>query len=520
MKTIIRFNLPYVPKLASAILLSSLSLGSAMGLLATSAWLISEASTRPPVLVLEVAIVAVRTFGLSRGLLKYVSRIVEHDVALKTQTNLRSRIYENLRLLPSLRFGEFHRGQVLQELVQDVDATQDLWLRLWNPWFSALITGVAGIGIIYALVPAYALCLSLLFLIAMAAAPLVALISQSSAHVRDEEGELFDHVMQSFQGVDESLIFGYQEHLLADVREKQSLISHMDRRAARWAGVASAGYAKALGISLILGVLFASSAFARGEISGVNVAVLILLPLAIFDGASTLPLAFSRALRIRESINAIEPLLIEPALKNPETELQHGFELEVTNLAPKIPGKALPAFTGIARPGSPWIVTGASGYGKSSLFFALIGFIEYSGSISLDKNKIQKLSQQSTAVLLQDDHLFLTSIRENLKIGKPDATDDELEEILRFVELGHLLERLADGLDTLIGEAGFNFSGGEKQRMKLARVLLREADIYLLDEPFEFIGLAQAERLSKKVFDRLAKKTVVVVSHLEVESTS
>jgi ABC-type transport system involved in cytochrome bd biosynthesis fused ATPase/permease subunit len=146
----------------------------------------------------------------------------------------------------------------------------------------------------------------------------------------------------------------------------------------------------------------------------------------------------------------------------------------------------------------------------------LIGFIEYSGSITLDKNEIQKLSQQSTAVLLQDDHLFLTSIRENLKIGKPDASDDELEEILRFVELGHLLERLPDGLDTLIGEAGFNFSGGEKQRMKLARVLLRDADIYLLDEPFEFIGLAQAERLSKKVFDRLAKKTVVVVSHLPI----
>lgn len=215
-----------------------------------------------------------------------------------------------------------------------------------------------------------------------------------------------------------------------------------------------------------------------------------------------------------------EPLLTEPAVRNSDAVDLQGFEINVVNLVPEIPGKVLPAFTGQARPGSPSIVTGASGYGKSSLFFALIGFIEYSGSITLDKNKIQKLSQQSTAVLLQDDHLFFTSIRENLKIGKPDATDDELEEILRFVELGHLLEMLPDGLDTLIGEAGFNFSGGEKQRMKLARVLLREADIYLLDEPFEFIGLAQAERLSKKVFDRLAKKTVVVVSHLEVESTS
>jgi ABC-type transport system involved in cytochrome bd biosynthesis fused ATPase/permease subunit len=119
--------------------------------------------------------------------------------------------------------------------------------------------------------------------------------------------------------------------------------------------------------------------------------------------------------------------------------------------------------------------------------------------------------------LLQDDYLFGTSIRENLKIGNPIAEDDQLQEVLELVELWDFVNALPDGLDTMIGSLGFNFSGGEKQRMKLARVLLRQTPIFILDEPYEFLDVHQVDRISERVAMRLASRALIIVSHLPLQ---
>ena len=152
----------YWKQLTIAALLSGFSLVAAVGLLATSAWLISMASTRPPIMILEVAIVGVRFFGLSRGISKYASRIIEHDVALKIQTYLRLRVYESLSSLTPNAFTRLKRGNLLSQIVGDIEVAQDLWLRVISPWISALVAGVSGIGIIYWLSPQAANAIALL----------------------------------------------------------------------------------------------------------------------------------------------------------------------------------------------------------------------------------------------------------------------------------------------------------------------------------------------------------------------
>ena len=505
--------LPYLAGFGGSLLLSAASLFSALGLLATSGWLISEASTRPPVLTLEVAIVAVRTFGLSRGVLKYTSRIIEHDTALSIQSDLRSRIYLNIKALSWLSFSSLRRGQFMQKIVHDVDSTQDLWLRIWNPWLSALLSGVAGIGILNYLLPNYSLVISALFAITLASAPVLSYLSKSSVDIQAAESELFEKVVESFSSVDESKMFGYQSKLVNEVHRYQSEIETKQLRSARWSGVATSLHSIALGISIISGVLLASNAFIHGHLAGINVAVVILLPLAIFDGASTLPAAFSRLQQVVDASRAIEPYLATVEVKGLPTTPQ-GVHLKVENLTPLIAGKNLPAFNGSASPGNPWIIQGVSGYGKSSLLYALLGFLPHTGKIILDDNQIESLGYSNTSTLLQDDHLFSTSIRENLKIGNPDASDMEIFTILKVVELDSLINTLPSGLDTLIGESGYNFSGGEKQRLKIARVLLRNSAIYLLDEPFEYLGINQAGRIRTRVLERLANKSVVLISHL------
>jgi len=515
MKRLISFYRPYLAGFGGSLLLSAGSLLSALGLLATSGWLISEASTRPPVLTLEVAIVAVRTFGLSRGLLKYVSRIIEHDAALHIQSDLRSSIYSNIRGISWINFSSLRRGQFMQQIVHDVDSTQDLWLRIWNPWFSALLTGVAGIGILNYLLPSYSIVVSILFAITLASAPLLSYLSRSSADIRIAESELFEKVVQSFSSVDESKVFGYQAELIQGVHRHQSDIESQQNRSARWSGVTTSLHSTSLGISCISGILFASNAYAHGHLAGINVAVVIFLPLAIFDGASTLPAAFSRIQHVIDASRAIEPYLATVEVK-PSLSAPQGVHLKVEQLTPVIPGKRLPAFNGSASPGNPWIIQGISGYGKSSLIYSLLGFISHTGKIYLDENEIESLGATNSSTLLQDDYLFSTNIRENLKIGNSNASDLEILSILKIVELDSLINTLPAGLDTLIGESGYNFSGGEKQRLKIARVLLRESSIYLLDEPFEYLGINQASRIRSRVLERLSNKTVVLISHLEL----
>jgi ATP-binding cassette subfamily C protein CydD len=164
---------------------------------------------------------------------------------------------------------------------------------------------------------------------------------------------------------------------------------------------------------------------------------------------------------------------------------------------------------------------GASGSGKSSLINCLLGFLPYEGSIKIDGIEAREVSLESISlnitVLLQNDYLFNSSIRENLRIANQSASDEQLLAALDDVELKDLISSLPKGLNTHIGPYGYNFSGGEKQRIRLARVLLRDTPIYLLDEPFEFLDSEQANRLSNLLLERFKNRVVVIISHLEIE---
>ena len=522
MNTLLRHINPHRSRLIVAVALGSFALASSVALLAASGWLISMASTRPPILVLEVAIVSVRFFGLSRGVFRYFGRVIEHDAALTIQSELRISVFKKLNTLKPTAFAHFKRGTLMQQIVNDVEVVQDLWLRLAIPAITSIIAGVAGIGIISILLPSLAAVVAIIFLATAFLTPLITALSQGSAHQRAHEADLFESIMKGCESVNESLIFNYQEVLLEQIDVQQDSISVIENRSAKWAGLGSALHSKALGFTLIISILMSAAAFARGDLAGVNVAVLILLPLAIFDGIGTLPLAFSKSIKVLDAIRSLAPILSLADVTEEKKIQLHEQELtiEIRNASPILKTMNLPEFNGTASPGHPLIVMGKSGFGKSSLLNSILGFVEYRGEISISGHSARQLDTSIYSTLLQDDYLFNTSIRENLKIGKPSASDRELEQILEVVELSELLHSLPDGLGTIVGPFGYNFSGGEKQRLKLARVLLRNTPIFLLDEPFEFLEAHQADRIAKKVMKVLATKTVVIVSHLPLPFTA
>ena len=505
-------------QLALAALLSGFSLVSAVGLLGTSAWLISMASTRPPILVLEVAIVGVRTFGLSRGILKYASRIVEHDAALKIQTFLRIKVYENLSSLSANSFTKLKRGNLLSQIVGDIEVAQDLWLRIISPWISALIAGVSGIGIIYWLSPRAGNAISLIFVIAIAVVPFLATLSSIGKNSRIHEAELFSQVMQVAESSPEALVFGYKDVLLENLDLQADSIAYIEAKSANKSGIANTTYFLFLGIASIAALYFAATEFISGELAGVNIAVIALLPIVIFEGISALPAAFSMLFNSTTAINNIKEYLEEApqersASKHP---LASEVKIEFRDVVPIIEGVHLPQFSAEINSGETLVISGKSGIGKSSIANALLGFTPFTGEILINGEALSAKHFSLFSVLLQDDYLFTTSIRENLKIGNPKASDRDLLQMLEVVELGELIHKLPEGLDTHVGPLGYNFSGGEKQRLKLARALLRSTPAFILDEPFEFLDYEQVQRISQRVAIRLRNKTTLIISHLDL----
>ena len=521
MRSVTRIFQRYWRELVGAVLLGGASLGSAVGLLATSAWLISMASTRPPVLVLEVAIVSVRFFGLSRGVLKYASRILEHNGALKVQTALRVKIYERFsRLLPS-DYAELHRGNLLSQIINDVELAQDLWLRIASPWFAALISGTAGVTIIHWLLPACGEVITVIFLAAALLIPILAMLASSKADTRNHESDLFDQIMQIAESAPESLVFNFGDELLTQIESAQNEIAKVEARNGLRSGFAAATYYISLGSAVVISLWFAADAALSHHLAGINVAVIALVPLAMFDGLSTLPAAFSQLRQVQGAINNLEPLLEDvPSTSSIDAVIPHRAVLEFRKLRPILEGAHTHEISGAAEPGQTLLITGRSGTGKSSIINAILGFLPYSGEIDFNGEPLAASNRNSISTLLQDDYLFGTSIRENLKIGNPEASDSQLLDALKIVELDDFVSALPEGLDTMIGAQGYNFSGGEKQRLKLARLLLRDTPVFIMDEPYEFLDTEMVNRVSIKVSEKLRAKTVIIVSHLPLPLTS
>ena len=506
----------YWKQLFLAALLSGFSLSAAVGLLGTSAWLISMASTRPPILVLEVAIVGVRFFGLSRGVLKYGSRLLEHDAALKAQTYLRVKVYQNLSILNPISFTKLKRGNLLSQIVNDIEIAQDLWLRILSPWISAIIAGISGLGIMFWLSPNAGKITALIFLISLVLIPLLAAFSKSEKNTRENEAELFSQIMQIAESSNEALIFNYQESLLENMALAEDSLTYLESKAATRSGFANSLYFILVGTSSIFSLYWAVKDSVNGSLATVNIAVIALLPLAIFEGLSSLPSAFSNLFKSTSALNSLKKYS-EAIPGNPsanEFPLVKSVEIEFINVVPIIEGAHLPRFSAKISSGESLLISGRSGIGKSSIISSLLGLNSYAGEIKINGEHLKPKHLPLFSTLLQDDYLFASSIRENLRIGNPKASDRDLNQILEVVELADLIHKLPQGLDTHIGPLGYNFSGGEKQRIKLARVLLRNTPVFILDEPYEYLDAHQVDRIAKKVSRVLSGKTVLIVSHL------
>lgn len=519
-----------------AVVLGTLSLGSAVGLAAVAAWLIARASQMPPVLTLSVAVVAVRAFGISRGVFRYLERLASHDVALRGMAALRANLYTALAQGTPGSLVGLRRGDLLARVGADVDTVGDVVVRALVPAGVALAVSVGSVVLVGAFLPAAGVALALCLLLAAVVAPWLSARSARDVEARGAAARaaMTATTLEILEQSGPLAVSGRLDARLDDLRATDRALARVTDDGARPAGVAAGIAALAVGLAVLASLLLGIPAVTAGTLAPVELSVIVLTPLAVFEAANALPAAAVQLHRSRQAAARVVALLDGAADAPPAraTTATRGpvpgeaadtaarddgprdagacgarASLTLVDVAAGWPATGRPVVAGVdldLRPGRAVAVVGPSGVGKTTLLATAAGLVPaLGGRVTLDGRDVTALAREDAArgvvLVAEDAHVFDTSVLENLRVARGDVTTEEAEATLRDVGLGAWLAALPDGVGTVLGPDATTVSGGERRRLLVARALLSPAPLLLLDEPAEHLDAAGADALVRHV---------------------
>jgi ATP-binding cassette, subfamily C, bacterial CydC len=514
-------------RLAWASLLGALTVIFGVGLMATAGYLISRAAERPPILSLMVAIVAVQFFGISRPVVRYLERLASHDMTLRVLGRLRARFFERIEPLAPAQLDGYRRGDLLSRMVADVDALQNLYLRGLEPPLVALLAGGVSVGVASAVLPAAGVALAAGLLAGGIAVPAVAGVLGARAGRRQAaaRGQLAAELVELTAAAPELVAFGLEHDALERVRTADAHLVRIARRSAFATGLADGLGLLVTGVTVVAVLALAVDASGHGRLDKVLIAMLALLALASFEAVTPLAAAarelsatLAAGRRILELTDQRASVLDSAT---PAPLPRWPFAVALEGVSARYPGQPLPALHGMSlqlAPGERVALVGPSGAGKTTVVNLLLRFLApEEGRLTLGGRDVRDYRQDDVrsafAVAGQDAHLFSASIADNVRLGRPEAAEPEVERALRQARIWDWVASLPDGLGTQVGEAGSELSGGQRQRVVLARALLAGAPVLVLDEPTAHLDHDTASALMRDVMAVADDRTVLLITH-------
>jgi ATP-binding cassette subfamily C protein CydC len=510
-------------------LLSTSTVAAGIGLIGTSAWLISAAALAPSIAVLQVAIVGVRFFGLSRGILRYLERLVSHETNFRILGSMRMWFYSKLERLAPAGLVNERGGDLMARAIDDIDALELIFIRVVSPVLTALLitlgmgwfTGQYDPGLAWLLVG--------LLLVAGICLPLLIGSLSHTPAIRQVEGRagLNAFLVESLSGMADLVLFDHVQQKRKELEERDRAYAKTGARLA-WVNGLQAGLGQLIaGLSTWLALVWLIPPVAQGTLDGVMLAALALMMAASFEAIAPLPAAaqylhgsLTAARRLFELGDRESPILesTQPATLLPERLPG----LVVKDLAFRYHTGQPPVLDGISfdlPPGKKMAIVGPNGAGKTSLVNVLMRAWEYSsGLVQLGGYELRDLPPEAARSVFslapQRGHLFDMSVAENLTLGRQDCDLPALRRALETAQLSNLLAGLPNGMETPLGEHGLRLSGGERQRVILARALLQPGSILILDEPFSQLNITLSGLILRNLLDSYAQKSLLLITHL------
>ena len=518
------------------ILCGLLAVASAVGLLALSGWFISAAAYAGLTVASAQLFnffhpgIGVRMFAIGRTLARYAERIVSHDATFRILQSLRSWFYIHLEPLAPSRLMMFRSGDLLNRIVADIDALDNLYLRVLSPSTVALVTSMLVVAFLWIFDPCIALSTGLYLAVAGFGVSAVALQlgEPCGREIAQRTSELRVRTIDTLQGLAELLIFDAYHHQLESVKRSSRALLKSQQRMSHIRGLSLALITLISGLAVLTALYLAVDLVKFNLLNGANLAMIALAILASFEAVLPLPTAYQYLGRTREAgRRLLEIVDMQPQITYPDTSVALCMQPEVTfeNISFRYSENAPWALRDVNMQipaGHRVAVIGETGSGKSTLIHLLVRFWNpTTGHIRLANDDIRNLSEaelrRSISVVSQQPHMFNTTLRENLKIARPGASDDDLFAALESARLDEFVESLPDGLDTWVGEAASLLSGGQARRVALTRAILHDAPLWVLDEPTEGLDTITERKLMQALERKTKNRTLLLITHRLVD---
>lgn len=504
-----------------------LTIGSSIGLIMTSAYIISKAALLPHIGELQVGIVGVRFFGISRGLLRYAERLISHNITFNLLAKFRVWFFKSIEPLVPAKSGKFTSGDLLTRVVSDVESLEHIFVRVISPPFIAILTAI----LVFMIFANFSFSIAIAFLLPYSfAAIAVPYFTYKLSKKKGEEilflrSRLTEITLDGIEGKNELISFGKVDEHKYDFTETNAKLIKIQRKMQLIQGMNESAIGLTMNITVISIFVLTAPFVSNGLINGIYLAVLTLGTMAAFEAVFPIPLAvqyLDSSIKAGERLFQITDQKIEP--KNTEHIPLIGKEIEFEKVSFSYieNENILNEISFQIKEKQKIAIIGATGNGKSSIINLLLKFWEInSGSISLDKINYSKISEDEVrekySVIPQKVFLFSDTIKNNLLLAKPNATEAEIWNALKMAELSSFVELLPNKLNTWIGNQGKQLSGGERKRLAIARAILKNAPIFICDEITANLDSINEQKIINTIHSITKEKSLIFITHRLVD---
>jgi ATP-binding cassette, subfamily C, bacterial CydC len=527
---LLKLMAPFRWWILAGVLLSFATTGASVGLMAVSAYLISKAALVTDTADLNVIITGVRFFAISRAALRYAERYVTHLATFRILTRLRVWFYRAIEPLAPARLMKYRSGDLLTRIVADIETLENFYLRVVIPPLAAVLVTILGCAILGSFDIWLAVALLAFVVLTGVILPLASrwLSRQPAAELIATRAELHASLVDEVQGIADLLAYGQEDVYQARALNLSQQLNRVQERLAAIRGMGNGLVALFTSLASLTVLFMAIPLVTAGKIDGVLLALLPLTAIASFEAVQPLAHAFqmlessqAAARRIFELIDSM-PGVIDPVAPAPlDLPSDQPLAIEVRDLRFRYSPDEPPVLDGVSfsvPAGGRVALVGANGSGKSTVVNLLLRFWDTDeGTIRIGGRELHTIRADDVRGLLsvvpQHTHLFNASIRDNLYLANPEASEADLIAACQQAQLHEFIQGLPQGYDTLVGENGLLLSGGERQRLAIARAILKDAPILILDEATSHLDALTAARVWQALDRFVAGRTTIIVSH-------